>query len=124
MPDTLTTNSPVIAAYQANAPKAVTVAGFIRRFDVGDEGMFSAPGRPPSGSLLWASSVNPPGGTLRLAQAEVAQVAGEVDWDTLLQREEEKAQAWQQMNDAATALLRPLAPPALAALLVASRGNS
>ena len=39
----------IIAAYQANAPKAVTVAGFIRRFDVGDEGMFSAPGRPPSG---------------------------------------------------------------------------
>ena len=114
----------IVAAYQANAPKAVTVAGFIRRFDVGDEGMFSAPGRPPSGSLLWASSVNPAGGTLRLAQAEVAQVAGEVDWDSLLQREEAKAQAFQQVSQAATALLRPLVPPPLAALLAANRESS
>src|SRR5207248_2487286 len=112
----------VIAAYQANAPKAVTVAGFIRRFDVGDEGMFSAPGRPPSGSLLWASSVNPAGGTLRLAQAEVAQAAGEVDWDALLQQEEARAQAWQQMNETVTALLAPVTPPPLAALLRVSSG--
>jgi hypothetical protein len=113
----------LVAAYQANAPKAVTVAGFIRRFDVGDEGMFSAPGRPPTGSLLWASSVNPAGGTLRLAQAEVAQAAGEVDWDSLLQRVEAKAEATQQMSDAATALLQPVTPPALVALL-ANRGSS
>src|SRR5207245_2057825 len=58
--------------------------------DVGDQGMFSAPGRPPAGPLLWASSVNPAGGTLRLAQAEVVQAAGEMDWDRLLAREEEK----------------------------------
>ena len=40
----------LIASYQANAPKAVAAAGFIRRFDVGDQGMFSAPGRFPSPS--------------------------------------------------------------------------
>ena len=68
--------------------------------------------------------MNPAGGTLRLAQAEVAQVAGEVDWDSLLQREEAKAQAFQQMSQAATALLRPLAPPPLAALLAANRESS
>jgi murein DD-endopeptidase MepM/ murein hydrolase activator NlpD len=104
----------VVAAYQANAPKAVTVAGFIRRFDVGDQGMFSAPGRPATGPLLWASSVNPAGGSLRLAQAEVAQVAGEVDWDSLLQREEAKAQAWQQMSVAVSAVLQPTTPKPLA----------
>jgi hypothetical protein len=114
----------LVAAYQANAPKAITVAGFIRRFDTGDEGMFSAPGRPPSGSLLWASSVNPAGGTLRLAQAEVAQVAGEVDWDSLLQREEARVQDWQQMTEVANSLLRPLAPPGLAGMLASSPGSS
>jgi murein DD-endopeptidase MepM/ murein hydrolase activator NlpD len=105
----------LVASYQANAPKAVAAAGFIRRFDVGDQGMFSAPGRP-AGPLLWASSVNPAGGTLRLAQAEVAQAAGEVDWERLLARQEEEAQMWQQAHAAVTAILQPVTPPALAAL--------
>jgi murein DD-endopeptidase MepM/ murein hydrolase activator NlpD len=106
----------LIASYQANAPKAVAAAGFIRRFDVGDQGMFSAPGRPAVGPLLWASSVNPAGGTLRLAQAEVAQAAGEVDWDRMLARQEELAQAWQQADAAVTALLQPVTPRALVPL--------
>jgi len=106
----------LIASYQANAPKAVAAAGFIRRFDVGDQGMFSAPGRTPAGPLLWASSVNPAGGTLRLAQAEVAQAAGETDWDQLLAREEEKAQEWQQARTTVVAIMQPLTPPQLASM--------
>jgi murein DD-endopeptidase MepM/ murein hydrolase activator NlpD len=106
----------LIGSFQANAPKAVAAAGFIRRFDVGDQGMFSAPGRPPASPLLWASSVNPAGGALRLAQAEVAQAAGEVDWERLLARQEEEAQAWQQAHAAVTAILQPVTPPALAPL--------
>jgi len=38
-----------IASYQANAPKAVAAAGFIRQFDLGDQGLFAAPGRPAAG---------------------------------------------------------------------------
>src|SRR5438270_965377 len=106
----------LIAAYQANAPKAVAAAGFIRRFDVGDEGMFSAPGRPPAGPLLWASSVNPAGGTLRLAQAEVVQAAGEVDWDQLLAGEEAKSAEWQQARASVVAIMGPLMPTQLASL--------
>jgi hypothetical protein len=106
----------LVAAYQANAPKAVAAAGFIRRFDVGDEGMFSAPGRPAAGSLLWASSVNPAGGTLRLAQDEVAQAAGEMDWDQLLAAEEAKTQEWQQARTEVLAIMSPLMPQPLAAM--------
>ena len=109
----------LIAAYQANAPKAVAAAGFIRRFDVGDQGMFSAPGRSPAGPLLWASSVNPAGGTLRLAQAEVVQAAGEVDWDQLLAHQEEKSLEWQQARTSVVAIMQPLMPPALAAMFPA-----
>jgi murein DD-endopeptidase MepM/ murein hydrolase activator NlpD len=109
----------LVAAYQANAPKAVAAAGFIRRFDVGDEGMFSAPGRPPAGPLLWASSVNPAGGTLRLAQAEVVQAAGEMDWDQLLAAEEAKTQEWQQARTNVVAIMQPLTPPQLAGLFPA-----
>jgi Peptidase family M23 len=106
----------LIAAYQANAPKAVAAAGFIRRFDVGDEGLFSVPGRPTAGSLLWASSVNPAGGTLRLAQAEVEQAAGEMDWDQLLADQEAKTQEWQQDRAEIVAIMQPLMPKELSAL--------
>jgi hypothetical protein len=106
----------LVAAYQANAPKAVAAAGFIRRFDVGDEGMFSAPGRPAAGPLLWASSVNPAGGTLRLAQDEVAQAAGQMDWDQLLAAEEAKTQEWEQARTEVLAIMTPLMPQPLAAM--------
>ncbi|MBV8159681.1 MAG: M23 family metallopeptidase [Acidimicrobiia bacterium] len=106
----------LIAAYETNVPKAVAAAGFIRRFDVGDQGMFSAPGRPAAGPLLWASSVNPPGGTLQLAQAEVAQAAGEMDWDQILATQEEKALEDQQAQGAVIGIMQPLMPKALSAL--------
>ena len=106
----------LIAAYQANSPKAIAAAGFIRRFDVGDQGMFSAPGQPPAGPLLWASSVNPPGGTLRLAQDEVAQAAGEMNWDQLLAGQEEKSLEWEQARASVIATMQPLMPPALASM--------
>jgi hypothetical protein len=112
----------LIASYQANAPKAIAAAGFIRRFDTGDEGMFSAPSHPPAGPLLWASSVNPAGGTIRLAQAEVAQAAGEVDWDRLLADQQQKVQAYYEARNRATAVLQPLTPAPLADLL--SPGSS
>jgi hypothetical protein len=106
----------LIASYQANAPKAVAAAGFIRRFDVGDQDMFSAPGTPSAGPLLWASSVNPAGGTVRLAQADVVQAAGEMDWDQLLAAEEAKTQEWQQARTEVVAIMSPLMPKALSAL--------
>jgi hypothetical protein len=117
--DALANMANLIASYQSNAPKAVAAAGFIRRFDVGDQGMFSAPGRPPAGPLLWASSVNPAGGTLRLAQAEVVQAAGEMDWDQLLARQEERALEWDHAHASVVAMVEPLMPPVLAAMFPA-----
>ncbi len=107
----------LVASYQTSAPKAIAAAGFIRRFDTGDEGMFSAPGHPPAGQLLWASSVNPAGGTIRLAQAEVAQAAGEVDWDRLLADEQQKMQAYADARALVTSVMQPLTPAALVGVL-------
>ncbi len=114
--DALANVQNIIAGYQANAPKAVAAAGFIRQFDVGDQGMFAAPGRAPTGPLLWASSVNPAGGTLRLAQAEVAQVAGEVDWDQLLAQQQATENEHEQVRGEVLSIVDPLMPPALAGL--------
>jgi hypothetical protein len=111
-------NAPaLIASYQTNAPKAVAAAGFIRRFDTGDEGIFSAPSNPPAGPLLWASSVNPAGGTVRLAQAEVAQAAGEVDWNRLLADQQQRVRAYAEARTLVTSMLQPLTPAPLVALL-------
>jgi len=78
--------------------------------------MFSSAGRPPAGSLLWASSVNPAGGTLRLAQAEVVQAAGEMDWDQLLAAEQARTAEWQQARTEVVAIMQPLMPKELSAL--------
>jgi peptidase M23-like protein len=107
----------LVAAYQANVPRAIADAGFMRRFDAGGDGMFSAPMRPGGAPLLWASSVNPNGGALRLAEVEVAQAAGSVDWDGLFQRQQAAVSAWQQADDRARAVLRAMSPAALAPLL-------
>src|SRR5438552_7382870 len=107
----------LVAGYQANVPRAIADAGFMRRFDAGGDGMFSAPMRPGGAPLLWASSVNPNGGALRLAEVEVAQAAGSVDSDGLVQRQQAAVSAWQQADDRARAVLRAMTPPALAALL-------
>ena len=61
----------VIAAYQASRPRALLAAGLTRRLADGS-GAFAAPSRPPRSQLLWASSANPSGGALALAEARAA----------------------------------------------------
>ena len=63
-----------------------------------------------------AAPLSSAGGTLRLAQAEVVQAAGEVDWDQLLAHEEQRTAAWQQARASVVAIMDPLMPSPLASL--------
>jgi murein DD-endopeptidase MepM/ murein hydrolase activator NlpD len=108
--DALANVPAVIAKAQAGRPQAILATGLLRRFTEGGSG-FSAPAGPPRSQLLWASSANPSGGPLQLAEATEA--ANELDW-TLLARQEQARQAeaavqarWDK------AMLDPLTPPAL-----------
>ena len=72
----------VVAVYQASQPRALLAAGLTRRLADGS-GPFSAPSHPPRAQLLWASSANPSGGALALAEARAAALARRVDWQTV-----------------------------------------
>lgn len=101
----------LIARLEAGRPRAIVATGLTRRFTEG--GAFAAPALPPRSQLLWASSANPSGGTLRLAEAEVSSVAGELDWAVLAKREEERALAEAEAERWRDAMLDPVTPPAL-----------
>jgi hypothetical protein len=107
----------LLVANNAGAPRAVTSAGMLRRF----EDQSSAPSARAMGPLLWASSVSAGGGTIRLAELQIARVASRIDWDrqtTLAQAEADAQRAGRTM---ATAVLGPVTPPVLMPLI---RGGS
>jgi hypothetical protein len=104
------------ASYQRTQPRAFSAVGLTRRFGAGRQ-LFSAPGRPPEGPLLWASSVSPAGGALRVAEQSAADAAGEIDWDARARRAQDRAAAWEAANERARAMLRGVTPAALATLL-------
>ena len=58
---------PQLVAALESRPRALVATGITRRLADGRAGPFPGPAGPPAGQLLWASSVNPSGGALRLA---------------------------------------------------------
>ena len=106
----------LVAAYRGNAPAALVSTGLTRRFDESG-GMFSAPLRPSPGPLLWTSSVSPAGGTVRLAQVEAEGAMSQIDWDQLASYRLAEVAAWQQADEVARNMLRPLTPARLEGLL-------
>ena len=112
----------VIAGYERSRPRALIATGLTRRFAGGGEAVLASPARPPRSQLLWASSANPSGGALALAEAEIAALAEGIDWRQRARREEARAAAWRQAEVRAEAIVRPLTPPALASVLFPPRG--
>ncbi|MGI8983913.1 MAG: M23 family metallopeptidase [Acidimicrobiales bacterium] len=107
-------NAPtLLAANSVGVSRAVTGAGVLRRFD----------GQSPSvagravGPLLWASSVSAGGGTIRLAQLELARMAGRIDFDGKTTAAQAQADALREGRQVAVTILGPLTPRALAPLL-------
>jgi hypothetical protein len=103
-----------VATFQHENPRILIATGQARQFDpdVPDE----APG-PAEGPLLWASSLNPVGRALRLAEAHTARLAPTIDWDRRAAVAQEQAADRQWGADTAQSVLGPLTPPVLDRLL-------
>jgi len=68
----------LVGATVVDQPAVIQSTGLTRRFDLTSvDQRVQAPVEP----LLWASSVNPAGSALRLAQVEVARMAEGIDWE-------------------------------------------
>lgn len=104
--------SALLAANSVGVSRAVTGAGVLRRFD----------GQSPSESgrsmspLMWASSLSAGGGTIRLAQMQVARLAGRIDWSQKTTAAQAHADALRQGREVARTILEPLTPSVLGPL--------
>jgi len=105
--------SGLLAANSVGVSRAVTGAGALRRFD----GQTPTASGRAMGPLLWASSVSAGGGTIRMAQLQVARLAGRIDWSRRITAEQAEADALREGRDVALLILAPLTPRALAPLL-------
>ena len=103
----------LLAANSVGVSRAVTGAGVLRRFDGQTP---SAAGRAV-GPLLWASSVSAGGGTIRVAQLQLARLAGRIDWDGRTTAAQAQADALREGRQVALTILGPLTPRALAPIL-------
>jgi murein DD-endopeptidase MepM/ murein hydrolase activator NlpD len=111
--DAINNASALFAANSLGVSRAVTGAGVLRRFDGQSP---SAAGRAV-GPLLWASSVSAGGGTIRLAQLQLARMAGRVDWESKATAAQLQADALREGRQVALTILGPLTPRALAPVL-------
>lgn len=68
---------------------------------------------PPRAQLAWATSANPTGGALRLAEVEAAVASLKVDWNHRAQIAEAQRATLAAADDQAKAMLRPLTPRGL-----------
>jgi murein DD-endopeptidase MepM/ murein hydrolase activator NlpD len=101
----------LIGERSADVPQAVVATSVTRRLSDGGSG-FGAPAGPARSQLLWASSANPAGGPLRLAEAEAAGAARRLDWDEVTRVQQAKALRWQADLARAHRVIDPLVPPA------------
>jgi murein DD-endopeptidase MepM/ murein hydrolase activator NlpD len=99
----------LLASFKINLPRALIATGQLRRFDQFESIM---PGAEVD-TLLWASSVSPSGGALRVAELRAANAAGKVDWDSVAGDQQATAEDWQRAQDLTRALLSPLTPQPL-----------
>lgn len=97
----------------SDVPRAITAAGMLRRFEKASP----AGSAPPMTPLLWASAVSAGGGTLRLAELQVARVAGRIDWQRRATDEQAHADALREGRELAREVLGPVTPPAIVPML-------
>ena len=107
----------LLVSSSGGAPRAVTGAGVLRRF----EDQSPTPSARSVSPLLWASSASAGGGTIRLAELQVARLAGSIDWDRQTSVAQARSDALRAGRSAATAILGPITPPVLLPLI---RGGS
>ena len=115
----------LVKLYEQRHPRGLVAAGLVRRMlDSGTDDLATVAAAPSRSQLLWASAANPAGGALRLAEAEAAQAARDVDWEARARQEQEILEARALADEWARRLLAPLSTPAVAAAMDARSGVS
>jgi murein DD-endopeptidase MepM/ murein hydrolase activator NlpD len=106
----------LVAANVQDLPQAGAVisTGLTRRFD---DSSFFPQSAPMEAPMLWASSLNPAGSALGLAQATAAKVADSVDWDRRAATAQAQNEAWETAEQEARATLWRLSPPVINQML-------
>jgi hypothetical protein len=103
----------IIASITGSTPRPLLATGLVRQLT--DDGVRAAetPGGPARTELLFATSANPSGGALQVAQATAAQAAGGVDWARRASLGDAYKRAWDQAVTRAWIVLNPLTPASL-----------
>lgn len=100
------------ASFDVSLPRAVAAIDRLRRFEAGD-GASGGQSTP----LLWAAAVSSGGSSIRLAQMHVARIAAGIDWSGSSAAGQAEAEETRQAEATARALLWPLTPPEIVAVL-------
>jgi murein DD-endopeptidase MepM/ murein hydrolase activator NlpD len=94
-------------------PRPLLATGLVRQLADDTVRAAESPGGAARSDLLFATSANPLGGALQVAQATAAQAADGVDWARRATLTEAYQRAWDQAVLRAWVVLTPLTPPAL-----------
>jgi hypothetical protein len=103
----------IIASITGTTPRPLLATGIVRQLTEDGVRASETPGGPSRTELLFATSANPSGGALQIAQASAAQAAGGVDWGQRATLAEAYKRAWDQAVTRAKLVLAPLTPAAL-----------
>lgn len=106
----------LLASYQAGVSRALTATAALRSLEAaGDRG--SPLVRSADGPLLWASTLSPGGGALRLAEMELARAAERIDWESRARLDLAEVESRRHARQMAESLLGPVTPPGVRVLL-------
>ena len=94
-------------------PRPLLATGLVRQLADDTVRAAESPGGAARSDLLFATSANPLGGALQVAQATAAQAADGVDWARRASLTEAYQRAWDQAVFRAWVVLTPLTPPEL-----------
>jgi hypothetical protein len=103
----------IISSITGGTPRPLVATGVVRQLTDETLRVAESPGGPSRTELLFATSVNPSGGALQVAQASAAQAGDEIDWIRRASLAEAYQRAWDQASERAWNILSPLTPRAL-----------
>jgi hypothetical protein len=105
----------IIASITGTTPRPLIATGIVRQLTEDGVRAAETPGGPSRTDLLFATSANPSGGALQVAQASAARAGGGVDWAQRASLAAAYQRAWDQAITRALLVLDPLTPAALRA---------
>ena len=101
----------IIAGITGQTPRPLLATAIVSQLTQADTRAAETPGGTSRTELLFATSTNPSGGALQVAQATAAQAAGSVDWVQRANMTEAYDRAWDQAMQRAWLIVAPLTSP-------------